>query len=153
MAKDFNSNDVQTIERVLNIDLKKKFYRKITGEKLKENEKPIRKTCYQSIRKNIKKIMMFTDEKIFTKYGYVNPNNDVVWADDRSDITEHGGLYSKEKYPVSIMIALGVTWYGLTSPDFFQQGQHLNGQIYYDKLLPCYQNEGNELFGHKNWWF
>ena len=96
---------------------------------------------------------MFTDEKIFTKNGYFNPKNDIVWADDRSDATERGGLYSKEKYSVSIMVALGATWYGLTRPYFFQQGQHLNGQIYHDNLLPFYQKEGNELFGHKNWWF
>ena len=75
------------------------------------------------------------------------------WADDRSDATERDGLYSKEKYPVSIVVALGATWYGLTSPYFFQQGQYLNGQTYHDKLLPFYQKEGNESFGHKNWWF
>ena len=62
---------------------------------------------------------MLTDEKIFTKNGYFNPKSDVVWADDRSDATERAGLYSKEKYPVSIMVALGMTWYGLTRPDFF----------------------------------
>ena len=142
MAKDFKSS-AQTIKRVLNIDLKKKCYRKITAQKLKEDQKPIRKTCCQWIRKNINhnklRIMMFTDEKIFTKNGYFNPKNDVVWADGRSDATEYDGLYSKEKYPVSIMVALGATCYGLTSPYFFQQGQHLYGQTYHDKLLPFYQ--------------
>ena len=54
---------------------------------------------------------MFTDEKIFTKNGYFNRKNDVVWTDDRSDATERGGLYSKEKYPVSITY----TMYVLTS--------------------------------------
>ena len=96
---------------------------------------------------------MFTDEKIFTKNSYFNPKNDVVWTDNRSDVTERSGLYPKEKYPISIIVALGATWYHLTRPYFFQQGQHLNGQAYHDKLLPFYQNEGNELFGHKNWWF
>ena len=62
---------------------------------------------------------MFTDEKIFTKNGYFNRKNDVVWPDDRSDATERAGFDSKEKYPVSIMAALGVTWYGLTRPDVF----------------------------------
>ena len=85
MAKDFRSS-VQTIKRVLNIDLKKRYYRKITAQKLKEDQKPTRKTCYQSIRKNINhnklKIMMFTDEKLFTKNGYLNPKNDIVWAVD-----------------------------------------------------------------------
>ena len=131
MAKDFKSS-VQTIRRVLNIDLKKKCYRKIT------DQKPI-KTCCQWIRKNINhnqlKIMMLTDEKIFTKNDYFNLKNDVVWADDRS---ERDGLYSKKKYPVAIMVALGAIYYGLTSPYFFQQRKYLNGQTYYDKLLPFY---------------
>jgi hypothetical protein len=55
---------------------------------------------------------MFTDEKSL-------PKNDVVWADDRSDADERGGLYTIEKYPVSIMLGLGVTWYELTRPYFF----------------------------------
>ena len=122
MAKDFKSS-VQTIKRVRNIDLKKKCYRKITVQKLKEDQKSIRKKCCQRIRKNINynnlKITMFTDEKIFTKNGYFNPKNDVVWTDDRSDATEPDRLYSKEKYPVSIMIALGATCYELTHPYFF----------------------------------
>ena len=62
---------------------------------------------------------MFTDEKIFTKNGYFNSKNDVVWADNRSDATERGGLYSKEKCPVSIMVALEAIWYELTRPDIF----------------------------------
>ena len=57
---------------------------------------------------------MFTDEKIFTRNGFLNPKNDVVWADDRSDANERGGLHLMEKYPISIMIALDVTWCGFT---------------------------------------
>ena len=52
MAKDFKSS-VQTIKRILNIDLKKKYYRNITAQKLKEDQKSIRKTYCQWIRKNI----------------------------------------------------------------------------------------------------
>ena len=76
------------------------------------------------------------------------------WADDRSDATERSGLDSKEKYPVSIMVALGATWFGLTRPDcFFNKDNISMVKLNHDKLLPFYQNEGNELFGHKNWWF
>ena len=110
MIKDFRSS-VQTIKRVLNIDLKKKCYLKITGEKLKEDQKPIRKTCSQWNRKNINhnqlKVMMLLMKKYLPKMVHFNPKNDVVWADDRSDATERDRLYSKEKYPVSIMVALG----------------------------------------------
>ena len=33
-----------------------------------------------------------------------------------------------KKYPISIMIALGVTLSGFARPCFFQKGERLNGQ-------------------------
>ena len=100
IAKDFKSSH-RTIKRILNIDLNKKCYRKITVQSLKEDQKPIRKTCCQWIRKNIDRTklerMMFTNEKIFIKNGYFNPKNDVTWADNRSVANELGGLHSIEK--------------------------------------------------------
>jgi len=36
-----------------------------------------------------------------------------------------------EKYPVSIMVELGVVWYGFTRP-YFQKDECLNGQTYHD---------------------
>ena len=58
-----------------------------------------------------------------------------------------------EKYPLSIMIALGVTWSGFTRPYFFQKGEPLNGQTFCDRLLPFYKWEDDRLFRHKNWEF
>jgi transposase len=156
MAKDFKSK-YETIRRVLIEDLGKKCYRKINVQKLKQDQKPIRKTCCIWIRKNINRgkveKMMFTDEKIFTRNGYFNPKNDVVWADNRCDANESGGIHETEKFPVSIMVALGATWNGLTVPDFFEKGERLNGKMYFEKLLPFYKEEGNRLFGHQNWGF
>ncbi|CAM4844145.1 unnamed protein product [Rotaria magnacalcarata] len=76
---------------------------------------------------------MFTDEKIFTRNGYFNRKNDVVWANNRNDANEYGGIHEREKYPVSIIVALGATWNGITVPFFFQMGER--------------------LFGHQNWRF
>ena len=153
MAKDFGSNR-QTSKRILNLDLHKKCYRKISVQGLKEDQKAARKSCCQWIRKNIDRSkverLMFTDEKIFTRNGFLNPKNDVVWADDRSDTSERGGLHLMGKYPISIMIALGVTWSGFTRPYFFQKGERLNGQAYCDRLLPFYKEEDDRLFGYKN---
>ena len=153
MVKDFGSK----IKRILNLDLHKKCYRKISVQGLKEDQKAARKSCCQWIRKNIDRSkeerLMFTDEKIFTRNGFLNPKNDVVWADDRSDANERGGLHLMEKYPISIMIVLGVTWSGFTCPYFFQKGERLNGQTYCDRLLPFYKEEDDRLFGHKNWGF
>lgn len=156
MAHDFASNTT-TIKRVLNLDLNKKCYRKITVQSLKDDQKPIRRTCCQWIRKNISaskvKKMMFTDEKIFTRNGFFNPKNDVVWADSRSDANEHGGIHPAEKYPVSVMVGLGVTWHGVTRPYFFSKGERLNGNTYCEQLLPFYKKEGYLLYGHSNWGF
>ena len=105
MAKHFKSSH-QTIKRILNIDLKKKCYRHITPHSLKENQKPIRKTCSQWIRKDIDRSklerMMLADEKIFTKNSYFNRKNYVIWTDGRSDANESGGLHSMGKYPVCV---------------------------------------------------
>ncbi len=132
-------------------NLGKKCYRKVNVQKLKEDQKPIRKSCCIWIRKNINKekvkIMMFTDEKIFNRNGYFNPKNDVIWADSRSDANE------VEKFPVSVMVALGATWNGLTKPYFFSNDERLNGKTYYETLLPFYKEEGDRLFGHQKWGF
>jgi hypothetical protein len=40
-----------------------------------------------------------------------------------------------------------------TSVLFFIKGERLNGQSYYNRLLPFYKEEGERLFGHKNWGF
>ena len=42
--------------------------------------------------------------------------NDVVWADSRSDANKCGDLHETRKYPISVMVALGVTWNGMTRP-------------------------------------
>lgn len=131
MAKDFGSS-CRTIKRILNIDLNKKCYRKVVVQHLKEDQKPLRKTCCQWIRKNInrRKVqnMMFTDENISTKNRSFNPQNDVVWADERSDVNENGGFHTMDKYPVRVMVALGATWQGVTRPYFFSKDERLNGQ-------------------------
>ncbi|CAF1229661.1 unnamed protein product [Rotaria sordida] len=97
--------------------------------------------------------MMFTDEKIFTQNCYYNPKSDVIWADNRSDANERGGLHAVKKYSVNVMVGLGVTWYGLTRPYFFEKGERLNGQSYTDQLLPFYKKEGDRLFQQKKWGF
>ena len=146
-----------TIRRVLTKDLRKKCYRKINIQKLKEHQQQIRRTCCTWIRKNINndklRRMMFSDEKIFTRNGYFNPKNDVIWAHSRYDANEAGGYHETEKLSVSVMVALGATWNGLTEPYFFSMNEKLNGKTYHETLLPFYKEEGDKLFGHKNWNF
>ncbi|CAF3831541.1 unnamed protein product [Rotaria magnacalcarata] len=96
---------------------------------------------------------MFSDEKIFTRNGYFNPKNDVIWEDSWYDANEAGGYHETEKFPVSLMVALGATWNGLTKPYFFSKNERLNGKTYHETLLPFYKEEGDRLFGHKIWGF
>ena len=65
--------------------------------------------------------MMFTDEKIFTINGSLNCKNDAIWANSRLDADMNDGIYAKEKFPVSVMVGIGVTWNELTTPYFFQK--------------------------------
>ena len=156
MAQDFKSN-TRTIKRALNEDLNKKCYKKIRVQRLKKEQKQKRKSCCAWIRKNItrKKLekMMFTDEIFFTKNGYFNTKNDVIWANSRIEANKAGGRHEKEKFPVSIMVALGATWNGLTVPYFFEKGERLNSNTYTEKLLPFYEKQGNPLFKNKDWSF
>ena len=153
MAKDFGSNS-QTIKRILSLELHTKCYRKVSVQSLKEDQKSARTTCYQWIRKNIDRSkverLIFTEEKIFTSNGFLNPKSDVVWLNDPSDANENGELHLMKKYSISIMIVLSVTLSGFTLLYFFQKGERLNGQAYCDRLLPFYQEEGDRLFRQKN---
>ena len=153
MGKDFSSTR-DTIRRVLTKDLGKKCYRKINVQKLIEDQQQIRKTCCTWIRKNINnekfRRMMFSNEKIFTRNGYFNRKNDVIWADSRHDANEAGEYHETEKFSVPVMVA---TWNGLTEPYFFSMNERLNGKTYHETLLPFYKEESDRLFGHKNWRF
>ena len=135
MGKDFNSTR-DTIRRVLTKDLGKKCYRKINVQNLKEDQQQMRKTCCTWIRKKInnKKLrrIMFSDEEIFTRNGYFNRKNDVIWADSLYVANEAGEYHETEKFPVSVMVALGATWNGLTEPYFFSTNERLNGKTYHE---------------------
>ena len=81
MAKNFGSNH-QTIKRILNLDLDKKCYEKISVSSFKEDQKQARKICCQWIRKNIdrRKVerFVFTNEKIFTSNDFLNSKSDII---------------------------------------------------------------------------
>ena len=155
MAKDFNVSHF-TVLKVLHDDLAFKPWRKIRVPKLSENHIAQRLSCSRWMRKKVKKEtttkMMWVDEKIFTRNGYFNPQNDIIWAKDRESANQHGGLLEKEKYPESVMIAMGITWNGLTKPYFFDKGLRLTTKKYID-VLEFYKCEGDRLFNSTDWGF
>lgn len=154
MGNDFGSNK-DTVRRIL-ADLGKKPYRKIKVQKLAFGHDAKRKQCCTWIRKNFSKArvhkMMFTDEKIFTRNGYFNPKNDVIWANSRSEANESGGIFEIQKFPISVMVSLGASWEGLTTPFFFVGGERLNANSYCE-VLDFFKSEGDRLFKNTNWTF
>ena len=76
MAKHFGSNH-QTIKRILNPDLYKECYRRISVQDSKGDQKSERKIRCQWIRKNIDRSkverLMFNAKKVFIRNGLVNP--------------------------------------------------------------------------------
>ena len=68
----------------------------------------------KNINRNQVANMMFTDERIFTRNGYFNLKNNVVWEESRTDVNESGGTHEREKYPGSVMVASDAAWNDLT---------------------------------------
>lgn len=155
MAEDFKCGKT-TIEDVLKDDLSLRCYRKTKVQLLKEEDIEKRKSRCSWIRKHIKKEVlektMFTDEKIFTVDGFHNPKNSVVWSESRIDANENGGTFAQQKYPISVMVAIGVTWNGLTRPYFLEKDERLNKDSY-SKIILFYKKEGDRLFNSTNWNF
>ena len=71
-------------------------------------------------RKKLEK-MIITDEIFFTKNGFFNSKNDFIWENCRIEANKAGGLHENKKFLVAIMVALGATWNGLTSPYFLKK--------------------------------
>ena len=49
------------------------------------------------------------EEKIFTKKGYLNTKNDVIWSDSRIETNKAEGVREKEKFPLALIVTLGAT--------------------------------------------
>lgn len=155
MAKDFDVSH-PTILTVLREDLEFKPWKKIRVPKLNENQIGQRLSCSRWVRKHVKKEsttkMMWVDEKIFTRNGYFNPQNDIVWAKDRESANQRGGLLEQAKYPETVMVAMGITWNGLTQVYFFEKGIRLSTNKYIE-VLKFYKREGDRLFNSTDWGF
>ncbi|RNA42665.1 transposase [Brachionus plicatilis] len=69
---------------------------------------------------------MFSNEKIFTIDGGLNKQNDRVYAISRDEVDEIGGLFGVKKFPMSVMVWIGVTEFGCTKPHFVPKGSTMN---------------------------
>jgi hypothetical protein len=101
-------------------------YKKISEPLLTEEHKYKRKTFANWIRTNFRKEetmkILFSDEKLFDIDGVYNSQNDRVWAVNRAEADDKGGIKQKRKFPEKIMVWLGVCSKGVAPLVIFEDG-------------------------------
>jgi hypothetical protein len=96
---------------------------------------------------------MFSDEKLFTVNGGQNRQNNRVYAYSREEADKMNGLEGLVKFPLSIMVWVGLTENGSTGAYFIPKGKTLDAEFYCRRILPFAKRKGNELFGTREWVF
>ncbi|RNA00562.1 transposase, partial [Brachionus plicatilis] len=113
---------VGSVSKILK-ELKLKPYKKRKNPLLTPNHVKKRYTFSQLWRKK-NKIMfknlpiLFSDLKIFTVDGGLNKQNQRIYAISREEADKKGGHYGVNKNPLSVMVWIGMTEFGLTKPYF-----------------------------------
>ena len=80
----------------------------------------------KSLKKEDRDKILFSDEKYFSVEGVFNRQNERVYATSRLEADKKGGIKEKSKYPKRIMVWLGASKTGLTSPIIFAPGETLS---------------------------
>ena len=78
--------------------------------------------------------LLFSDEKMFDIDGVYNTQNDRVWAVDRADADENGGIQQRRKFPQKVMVWLGACSKGLTPLVILDEGT-VDHTVYIEKVL------------------
>jgi hypothetical protein len=75
-----------------------------------------------------------------------NSQNDRVWAVDRADADEKGGIKPKRKFPQKVMVWLGVCSKGVTPLVILEDGS-VDYARYIREVLPVALKYGNKVLG------
>ncbi|CAF4030680.1 unnamed protein product [Rotaria magnacalcarata] len=82
-------------------------------------------------------------------HGIYNAQNDRVWAMSREEADKKGAIHEKTKFPVKVMVWLGVCAESLTVPVIFEDAT-MDAQKYIKVVLPIASKSGKKMLG-KNW--
>ena len=150
LAKIFGASGA-TMSRIIKEDLHLHCYRVLTQPKLTNDHKKKRISFAYWVRKSLRKKdrdqILFTDEKYFSLEGVFNHQNECVYAVSREEADEQEGVRGQAKYPRKIMVWLGASKHGLTSPIIFKPRETLSHINYINVVLPHAQSEGVRLLG------
>ena len=140
-------------QRILREDLGYFPYKKIKQPKLTDLQKRKRvkfaNWVLNNYTKEHTKKWLFTDEKYFDLDGVYNVQNDRIWAASREEADEQGGVHEKTKFPVKVMVWLGVCAEGLTAPVIMEKGT-MDSERYINEVLPIALKCGDKMLG-KHW--
>lgn len=146
---------LSSVRRIIKHDLKLKPFKKIKGQKLTALNKEKRVVCAKKLLRKItdQKLLVtfFTDEKIFTIDPPMNTQNRRVYGKRKKfEISDERLYVTKEHFPKSVMVSLGVSMLGKTSLVFVQPKAKVNADYYVNnilhRLLPDMRNLANN--GH-----
>ncbi|CAF1280271.1 unnamed protein product [Rotaria sp. Silwood1] len=139
------------IGRIIREDLHLHAYHVTTQPNLKDDYKQPRISFAYCVNKSLRKKdrgqILFTDEKYFGLDGILNRQNDRVYAASRQEADEHGGTRPVSKFPKRILVWLGASRNGLTTPIIFKPGETLKHINYIKVVLPHALAEGRRLLG------
>ncbi|CAF4597826.1 unnamed protein product, partial [Didymodactylos carnosus] len=151
LAKSLNVSKT-IIRRVIRDDLGLKSYVKCVAPKLTDTQKQKRFSFEIWARKNVRKSLarkiLFSDEKRFDIDGVYNRQNDRIYAPNREQADENGGIHRKTKFPQGVMVWLRVCYDGVTRPVIIGNGT-INHQRYIDEILPVALEDGQKLMGNE----
>jgi hypothetical protein len=137
--------------RILREDLGCFPYKKIKQPKLTDLQKRKRVKFANRVlnhyNKEDTKKWLFTDEKYFDLDGVYNVQNDRIWAVNREEADKKGGVHEKTKFPVKVMVWLGVCGQGLTEPVILEDGT-MDHERYINEVLPTALKSGNKMLGN-----
>lgn len=143
----------ESARRLLINDLRLKPYKKRVEPNLSALQKKKRVKFYNWWRRYFRKFdvkkILFSDEKKFNVDGVYNIQNDRIWAPNRRESDEQGGVHQKKKFPGGVMVWLGASAKGLTKLVIFDKGT-VNTDVYLDRVLPVAKKFGDQHLGD-NW--
>ncbi|CAF1315268.1 unnamed protein product [Rotaria sp. Silwood1] len=138
LANEFDISE-RSVRRILKEDLGLRPYKKRIEPLLTNTHKAKRIMFANWIRHNFRKEetmrILFSDEKMFDLDGMYNSQNDIIWAVNRAEADDKGGIKQKQKFPQKVMVWLGVCFKGVTPLVIFDE-ETVNHERYIEKVLP-----------------
>ncbi|MDA5927442.1 transposase [Listeria monocytogenes] len=147
-----------TVKRVLNEDLGLRAYRRKTGHRLNARLMDLRlKRCRALLKRYAGKKyreILFSDEKIFTVEESYNKQNDKVYAHSSEEASNRIPRVQRGHFPSSLMVWLGVSYWGLTEVHFCEKGVKTNAVVYQNTVLTnLVEPVSHTMFNNRHWVF